>query len=130
MLGLDGRTNSHFVQLKFPWRITCLLKRFRLDTDDRRGNIFFNQGLAILMSVQFRTGQFFSDKGRTRVCSETYVCTPQPGTRGLRLRFQPVGLTGRRVGPTPRRENAEQVKKGHFSMETSYMLDKHHCLMQ
>ena len=23
---------------------------------------------------------------------------------GLRLRFQPVGLPGRRVGPTPRRE--------------------------
>ena len=95
------------------------------------------------------------------------VCWPQPETRGLRLRFQPVGLTGRRVEPTarkerrpyprsrlgviqeicglafqavgltgrraeptPRREYAEQDKKGPFWMETSYMLDKHHCLMQ
>ena len=58
------------------------------------------------------------------------VCWPQPETCGLRLRFQPVGLTGRRAEPTPRREYAEQDKKGPFWMETSYMLDKHHCLMQ
>lgn len=28
MLGLDGRTNSHFVQLKFPGRNMCLLNKF------------------------------------------------------------------------------------------------------
>jgi hypothetical protein len=27
---------------------------------------------------------FCSDQGRTRVCGEAYVCTPQPETRGER----------------------------------------------
>ena len=58
MLGSEGQTNSHFVKLKSAWRNTCLLKRFRLDTDDQCGNIFFNQGLAILMGNKFRNEQF------------------------------------------------------------------------
>jgi hypothetical protein len=52
---------------------------------------------------------FCSDQGRTRVCGEAYVCTPQPETRGLRL-----------VEPTPWRENADQDKKGHLWMDTNY----------
>jgi len=34
-------------------------------------------------------------------------CPEKPGPLGLRLRFQPVGLTGRRVEPTPRRARSE-----------------------
>ncbi|PLX52787.1 MAG: hypothetical protein C0611_07630 [Desulfobacteraceae bacterium] len=66
------------------------------------------------MGVQFINEQFFSDQGRTRVCGprsrdrKAYVCKPQPETRGLRL-----------VEPTPRRENAEQDKKGHLWMDTT-----------
>jgi len=37
---------------------------------------------------------------------------------GLRLRFQPVGLTGRRVEPTPRRETlARYIIRASFSQE-------------
>jgi hypothetical protein len=51
---------------------------------------------------------------------------------GLRLRFQPVGLTGRRVAPTARRENGilrlftrpsifdEFVKTNYFFQEDRY----------
>jgi hypothetical protein len=37
-----------------------------------------------------------------------FLFSPEkPGPLGLRLRFQPVGLTGRRVEPTPRRARSE-----------------------
>jgi hypothetical protein len=42
---------------------------------------------------------FCSDQGRTRVCGEGYVCTPQPENRG----------------------DAEQDKKGHLWMDTNYL---------
>ena len=51
---------------------------------------------------------FCSDQGHTRVYGEAYVCTPQPETRRLRI-----------VEPTPRRENAEQDKKGHLWVVTN-----------
>jgi hypothetical protein len=69
---------------------------------------------------------FCSDQGRTRVCGPRIA-----GQEGVRLYAAagrprpPAPLparrpTGRMVEPTPRRENAEQGKKGHLWMGTSY----------